>query len=73
MGKDFDSATAMPGRELVAAVAAEVVNVLKRSHEEGNAAEVRWDATDTGSPRTRQYVSKAILLFFDARGRVLTK
>jgi len=51
VGKDFDSAAAMPGRELVAAVAAEVVNVLERSHEEGNAAEVRWDAADTGSPR----------------------
>jgi len=50
VGKDIDSAAAMPGRELVATMAAEVVDVLKRSHEEGNATEAE-DAADNGSPR----------------------
>jgi hypothetical protein len=62
----------MPGREPVAAVAAEVVDVLKRSHEEGNAPEAE-DAAGSGSPRTRRYVSLTIPLFLDARGRKLTK
>lgn len=53
MGKDIDSAAAMPGRELVAAMAAEVVDVFKRSHKEGNAAKAE-EAADSGSPRTRR-------------------
>jgi hypothetical protein len=43
----------MPDRELLAAVATEVVDVLKRSHKEGNAAKAE-EAADSGSPRTSQ-------------------
>jgi len=50
VGKDIDSAAAMPGCELVAALAAKVVDVLKRSHEEGDTAEAE-DAADSGRPR----------------------
>jgi hypothetical protein len=63
VGKDIDSAAAMPDCELVAAMAAEVVDILKRSYEEGNTAKAEEEA-DSGSPRTRRYVSKTILLFF---------